>query len=132
MKSRHRILLLKTLHALEPSGTPLPRHPMDEVSFHSGILKNQTQRPNQTLSNQESGIGIGAAIAILISSAIVILIVAITAAVGCRLKSIRNQENISKTDENVDYGMYSRGWEGEGDYGDGDKVYVTDTNDYYG
>ena len=24
-----------------------------------------------------------------------------------------------------------RGWDGEEEYGEGDKVYVTDTNDYY-
>ena len=35
------------------------------------------------------------------------------------------------TDENHTYGTYSRGWEEDGVYGDGDKVYVTDTNDYY-
>ena len=33
--------------------------------------------------------------------------------------------------ENDMYGSYSRGWSDEGEYGDGDKVYVTDTNDYY-
>ena len=72
-----------------------------------------------------SAIGVGAAIIGLI------LIAAITA-VGYRLKKKRGQEDISKTDENVVYGTYSRGWEGEGDYGDGDTVYVTDTNDFYG
>ena len=72
-----------------------------------------------------STIGVGAAIIGLI------LIAAITA-VGYRLKKKRGQEDISKTDENVVYGTYSRGWEGEGDYGDGDTVYVTDTNDFYG
>ena len=55
----------------------------------------------------------------------------IIATVGCRLKKKRSRKNISKTDENEDYGTYSRGWDGEGDYGDGDKVYVTDTNVYY-
>ena len=72
-----------------------------------------------------STIGVGAAIIGLI------LIAAITA-VGYRLKKKRGQEDVSKPDENEVYGTYSRGWEGEGDYGDGDKVYVTDTNDFYG
>ena len=34
-------------------------------------------------------------------------------------------------DLNDTYGTYARGWDGEGEYGDGDKVYVTDTNRYY-
>ena len=38
---------------------------------------------------------------------------------------------IKKTDENPTYGTYSRGCEEDGVYGDGDRVYVTDTNDYY-
>ena len=57
-------------------------------------------------------------------------------ALGCCLKKKRDQEKNAKptptdTDENPIYGTYSRGLDGEGDYGDGDKVYVTDTNDYY-
>ena len=34
----------------------------------------------------------------------------------------------------IDYQSYeanSRGWNGEGEYGDGDKCYVTDRNGYY-
>ena len=38
-----------------------------------------------------------------------------------------------KMDINSDvYGTYSRGEGGEGEYGDGDRVYVQDSNDYYG
>ena len=40
----------------------------------------------------------------------------------CRKGPKKEKEN---TDENHTYGTYSRGW-----YGDGDNVYVTDTNDY--
>ena len=37
-----------------------------------------------------------------------------------------------KMDINSDvYGTYSRGEDGE-EYGDGDRVYVQDSNDYYG
>ena len=35
------------------------------------------------------------------------------------------------TDENHVYGTYNRGSMEEGDYGDGDRVYVVDTNVYY-
>ena len=38
-----------------------------------------------------------------------------------------------KMDINSDvYGTYSRGENGDGEYGDGDRVYVQDSNDYYG
>ena len=36
-----------------------------------------------------------------------------------------------KRDINDIYGTYSRGENGEGDYGDGDRVYAIDSNDYY-
>ena len=42
------------------------------------------------------------------------------------------RENLMKEDKNDTYRTYARGWNGKGDYGDGDKVYVTDTNVYYG
>ena len=41
-------------------------------------------------------------------------------------------EDLEKKDINDIYGTYARGWDGEGDYGDGDKVYVCDSNTYYG
>ena len=40
-------------------------------------------------------------------------------------------ETTFDTDENHVFGTYSRGWEAEGEYGDGDIVEITDTNDYY-
>ena len=42
------------------------------------------------------------------------------------------RENSMKEDKNDTYGTYARGWDGEGDYGDGDKVYMSDANVYYG
>ena len=42
------------------------------------------------------------------------------------------RRNSMKEDKNDTYGTYARGWDGEGDYGDGDKVYVSDANVYYG
>ena len=41
-------------------------------------------------------------------------------------------KTLEKRDVNDIYGTYARGWDGEGDYGDGDKVYVSDSNTYYG
>ena len=40
-------------------------------------------------------------------------------------------ETTYNIDENHVYGTYSRGWEEEGEYGDGDVVEITDTNHYY-
>ena len=37
-----------------------------------------------------------------------------------------------QTDENHTYGTYARGFDGEGEYGDGDIAEVVDNNDYYG
>ena len=46
---------------------------------------------------------------------------------NCRALS----QDFEKEDINDTYGTYARGWDGEGEYGDGDKVYVTDSNTYY-
>ena len=35
------------------------------------------------------------------------------------------------TDRNPVYGTYSRGWEEDGEYGDGDVVEITDNNPVY-
>ena len=42
------------------------------------------------------------------------------------------RRNSMKVDKNDIYGTYARGEGGEGDYGDGDIVYVEDSNVYYG
>ena len=47
-----------------------------------------------------------------------------------RNKGGRLEENVD-IEENLTYGTYSRGSAVEGNYGDGDKVYVCDTNAYY-
>ena len=40
-------------------------------------------------------------------------------------------KDLEKRDVNDIYGTYARGWDGEGDYGDGDKVYVSHSNSEY-
>ena len=47
-----------------------------------------------------------------------------------RNKGGRLEENVD-IEENLTYGTYSRGSAVEGNFGDGDKVYVRDTNAYY-
>ena len=80
--------------------------------------ENRTSKLKWTL------VGIGSAFIVLL------LLIAI---IVCIRKKNRNERNTSlqDIDENDIYGTYGRGWDGEGLYGDGDKVYVTDTNDYY-
>ena len=49
-----------------------------------------------------------------------------------RLKKTEAEMTVENTDENPVYGTYSRGWEGEGEYGDGDVVEMSDRNSMYG
>ena len=63
---------------------------------------------------------------------IILLVLAVAVLLVWRKKM--RQRHVTETidtDENHTYGTYSRGWEEDGVYGDGDKVYVTDKNDYY-
>ena len=68
-------------------------------------------------------------------SAFLALVIAVVVLLVCRAWRKKLSEgkrtDIKKTDENPTYGTYSRGCEEDGEYGDGDKVYVTDANDYY-
>ena len=61
----------------------------------------------------------------------IMLLVAVVALAVWKKKRGNGATEVIKTEENDVYGTYSRGPGGEGDYGDGDKVYVTDYNDYY-
>ena len=40
-------------------------------------------------------------------------------------------KDLEKQDVNDIYGTYARGWDGEGDYGDGDRVYISHSNPDY-
>ena len=40
-------------------------------------------------------------------------------------------KDLEKRDVNDIYGTYARGWDGEGEYGDGDKVFVSHSNPEY-
>ena len=50
---------------------------------------------------------------------------------SCKAKKKALREN-PDTDENDTYGTYARGFDGEGEYGDGDVVEIVDNNDLYG
>jgi hypothetical protein len=74
--------------------------------------------------------------------AMLVLIVTIIVLVKRQRRKAEREKARSNKDEsppspNIDaenplYGTYSRGWDGEGDYGDGDRVEITDNNPYYG
>ena len=61
----------------------------------------------------------------------------VTTAICCvkrrrKRQQIEERGKIEKEEVNDVYGTYARGADGEGDYGDGDKVYISDSNVYYG
>ena len=88
----------------------------------------ETAEKNQDdnfLENENSNM-----IRVTISISIAILLLVIVAVVVI-LRRRGGYRKPVKVEENDIYGVYSRAWGGEGDYGDGDKVYVTDNNDYY-
>ena len=71
-------------------------------------------------------------IASIISGVLALILFLITIVCVCRKRVKPPKEEEYRTDENDIYGTYSRGWDGEGDYGDGDVVEVVDNNELYG
>ena len=85
--------------------------------------------PNETVAKSQTHVIVGVVASVLVVVVAVVLLIAICWKMKkCRGEPKKEKEN---TDENDTYGTYSRGWDGEGEYGDGDKVYVTDTNGEY-
>ena len=70
----------------------------------------------------------------MLAFALLLVVIIILIIVCCLKRRCCKKPTPMKEDVNDLYGTYARGWDddgGEGEYGDGDKVYVTDTNDYY-
>ena len=63
-----------------------------------------------------------------IAAGLVFAIILVTISIVC----YKRRKEIVKTDYNDIYGTYARGWDGEGDYGDGDRIEMTDQNPVYG
>ena len=61
-----------------------------------------------------------------------VLLIVIVICIFCNRKVRGSREEECHTDENHTYGTYARGWDGEGEYGDGDVVEVVDNNELYG
>ena len=81
----------------------------------------------ESLKGKKTQIGIIASVSVFSVLSITVVIVSYI----CWQKN-QKKANQESRDENHTYGSYARGFNGEGDYGDGDKVYVTDNNFYYG
>ena len=84
-----------------------------------------------TEKNQDDDIWVNANSNVIVAISITILLVIIALVTVVILRKRSWYEKPVKIEENDIYGVYSRAWGGEGEYGDGDKVYVTDNNDYY-
>ena len=63
---------------------------------------------------------------------VLVLLIVIAVCIFCKRKAKGSKEEVCHTDENHTYRTYARGWDGEGDYGDGDVVEVVDNNELYG
>ena len=68
-------------------------------------------------------------ITVTISISVAILLLVIIDAVVVILRRRGGYKKPVKVEENDIYGVYSKAWDGEGDYGEGDKIYVIDNND---
>ena len=90
---------------------------------------NMTIRTDITRNSSDETIPmiVGIAVSVLVAIAAVFCIICLKK----KRKRSEAQNTEKDTDGNPVYGTYSRGWNGEGYYGDGDRVYVSDTNEYY-
>ena len=61
-----------------------------------------------------------------------VLLIVTAVCIFCKRKTKGPKQEECHTDENHTYGTYARGWDGEGEYGDGDVVEVVDDNELYG
>jgi hypothetical protein len=69
----------------------------------------------------------------VIGVVIVLCIVLLVIGIVFMKRSRRKVEKAEgRKEPNPIYSQYHRGWEGEGDYGDGDQQEVRDSNGYYG
>jgi len=85
--------------------------------------KEKSKPENQVLDNTNLILGIVLPFALLV---VIMILTIFCLKRRCCMKPMPMKEEVNDT-----YGTYSMGWDGEGEYGDGDKVYVTDTNCYY-
>lgn len=123
----------------EPCSDNLPRNPTSSSTSSipatskepNSDVQTTTSIPAKTnLTDEEAQPSILPFISIGIGLLLAILVVAILFWRRMKANGMK-VETTYNIDENHVYGTYSRGWEEEGEYGDGDVVEITDTNHYY-
>ena len=72
-------------------------------------------------------------IILAVASGLVLTSILITIGIICYMKRAKTVSKVNvDTNSNPVYGTYSRGWNEDGDYGDGDVIEMTDNNPVYG
>ena len=84
--------------------------------------------PNCLESKEDQTVSTTTILVSAISAGLVFAIISLTIGILC----YKRRNEIVKTDYNDIYGTYARGWDGEGDYGDGDQMEMKDYNPVYG
>ena len=90
-------------------------------------LEAETDSEEDHLTSATIAVYIAGGVAGMVLLIVVILVIVLWKRE--RLKKLKGWMEENK-DLNPVYGTYNRGWDGEGDYGDGDIMEVTDNNDY--
>ena len=90
--------------------------------------EEKTEKPGNQVGDEADNSNLMIVISVLGFALLVVIVILI---IVCLKKRCCMRKPPMKHDVNDTYGTYARGWDSEGEYGDGDKVYVTDTNDYY-
>ena len=112
------LVLLLFFALLLPSSSATDKQPDIEITTNSS---NGTESESGSLEIIAGGV----------SAAVLVLVPAVVGIVFWMKRRGNPSTTKESSEENHMYGTYSRGWDGEGDYGDGDNVYVTDTNSEY-
>jgi len=92
------------------------------------VDEEKTEKPGNQVEDEADNSNLMIVTSVLGFALLVVIVILI---IVCLKKRCCMRKPPMKHDVNDTYGTYARGWDSEGEYGDGDKVYVTDTNDYY-
>ena len=104
-------------------------HGLVEVN---SVEEGSTTKPDDQAKDETESKTTLILVGVLLSCGFVAIAAIVVVIICWRKKTKSKVPGRRSVDANPIYGTYSRGWDGEGEYGDGDKVYVTDTSPYYG
>ena len=95
---------------------------------------NRTSMESKSIDDEPSEKAQVEVITLIVAFSVLTTTIVLIASFICwqRHQSKKSDPHQVQSDQNHTYGTYARGPDGEGEYGDGDKVYVTDNNFYYG